>query len=215
MKKTITTLLTLLALLTIVAGGFVSFASANPIWMAHMGDPNAIPSIAINNPIQNATFNVSHSEDILNVPLNFTINKPTYFCGPIVSVWYTLNGSGKFYINVTDYDSKDNTNYLIKQVSPIRLGCGVYNVTVGLDAKSYYATADHNWHWISVIVHAKSEPITITLNPPPTPAPTVTPTPQIQNQPVTIPTEYALLICLAVAAILAPILFFRKHRKNR
>ena len=201
MKKT-SILLAFLACSTIlVTCCSVNFANAN-IWINWATNP---PKIVIHTPVQNATYNVTNSKTILNVPLNFTISKPYGGGGPsvlVVSVWYTLNDSERFYINIRDYASKDNYEPLKKTVQ-LHLGSGFYNLTLGLDAKSSYPTT-----WGTSVI---AEPITITVSPPPTP--TATPTPQIQNRPVAVPVEYVLLISIATAAVVTPILFYRRHKK--
>jgi hypothetical protein len=237
LKKTIAAVLTILMLSIIITCGAVSFANANPIWMTlpehYPTEPNySKPTITIQTPIQNATYEIADSNTTLDLPLNFTITKPNGTNQVITSLWYAIDdytpawftqihGSNglnqtKHNISPNDTDKLIPTEQIIYNLK-INATNGTHILKIGLEAKSYYLNRDsREWVVQNVKVNAESDPITFTVVslPPPTPTPTATPTPQIQNQSVTVPVEYVLLAGLAVFAVVAPILLFRKTKKR-
>ncbi len=238
MKTTKATVLTLLMLSIIITCGVVSFVNANPIWMAlpenYPTEPNySKPTITIQTPIQNATYETADSNTTLDLPLNFTITKPNGTSQVITSLWYTIDdytpawftqihGSNglnqtKYNISPNDTDTElyptEQLNYNLK----INAANGTHILKIGLEAKSYYLMRDSSrWVYQNVKVNAESDPITFTVAslPPPTPTPTQSPSPQTLNQPVIGPIGYFLLTCFAVAAVVAPILLYIRHRKT-
>ncbi len=227
MKKTTTFLLTLLALSVIITCEFVNFANANPIWRANLPyKPNYSKPRFILTPIQ-AVYETTDSNTTLNFILNFTVTKPSGSRQAVVSLWYVLDNCSlaghsqanglsetKGYLNPNDKDSLFNTNRELHYTLKLPVTRGDHNLKIGLEAKSYYWDISSNRE-ASVPISAETNLITFTIFPPPTPAPTTTPTQQTQNQPVAIPIEYALLVSLAALAVVAPILLYRRHKKQQ
>jgi hypothetical protein len=221
MKKKTTVLLILLALSVFAAYGFVNCASAKVSqWetLYFPSEPNLNPpSIEVYTPIQNATYNTTDLSTILNLPLNVTITKQNYARQAITSAWYTINNGpheSRVYFNFNDNDNPYSNNKVFKNTSLLQLGCGVHTLKIGLEAKSYYI--DDKQEIASVTINTETNPITFTITPTPTPTPTPTATPSSQtlDQPVIGPIGYVLLACFAVAAVVAPILLYIKHKHH-
>jgi hypothetical protein len=143
--------LTLALLCSALAGTqLVNLATANPTWGPDFPrEPDITsPTIILRSPCQNQTFNST------NISLNFTVVKPeTWFkensnlwvLGKVTLVSYEVDGGEKQSLLVHDtatYNVKASTypprnlNFSLSLVLPE----GTHNITVGVEAESYYVT---------------------------------------------------------------------------
>jgi hypothetical protein len=186
MKRTALALTLVLALLFSTVAGvmFIYLATANPAplfpfpWDEPVTTP---PTIVVHSPVQNQTYG---STDVL---LNFSIVKPeTWFpsghlkehgynegvFGNVTSVYYVVDGGERQNITVHDTDTLFTANAArtLNFSIDLVLAEGPHNVTVNLDADSYYVLpiAGQGWSLPSVVVHSESETVNFTVQPFPT-----------------------------------------------
>jgi hypothetical protein len=176
MRKT--ALAVALATLLITATGTMLFnlATANPIWPADFPrEPDKTPpTIILRSPLQSQTFNST------DIPLNFTVAKPetwfkkssnpelTYILGKITSVSYEVDGGEKQNLTV-----HDTSTYVTALTLPPRtlnfslsltLPEGTHNITVRVEAESYYVTPGYlTGPPFSITVHGESELVSFTV----------------------------------------------------
>jgi hypothetical protein len=213
MRKT--ALAVALAALLITATGitFFNLAIANPIWSADFPrEPiKTPPTIILHSPFQNQTFNST------NISLNFTVAKPetwfkessnqelTYILGSITSVSYEVDGGEKQSLTV-----HDTSTYITAFTFPPRtlnfslsltLPEGTHNITVGVEAESYYVTPGYlTGPPFSVTVHGESESINFTV---------AQPEPETKPFPV-LPLVAAVSIVVVCAGLLV---YFKKRSR--
>jgi hypothetical protein len=173
-KKAFITIAFISALLlsTIAGTQLAKMATANPTWGPDFPrEPDTTPpTITLNSPLQNQTYNSP------NVPLNFTVAKPeTWFkensnlwvLGKITSVSYEVDGDEKQNLTVHDTTTYTASTYPPRTLNfslSLTLPEGTHNMTVGVEAESYYVTPDYlTGPPFSVTVHGEPETVNFTV----------------------------------------------------
>ena len=222
MKRTALTL-TLISALVFSAAVVtmpVNLATANPapLFPFPWGEPVMTPpTIVVYSPVQNQTFSST------DVWLNFSMIKPeTWFpsedwrskgysegvFGNVTSVYYVVDGGERQNITVHDTDTLFTANAVrtLNFSTNLALTGGVHNVTVSLEADSYYV-AGQGFSLSSVVVHGNSETVNFTIAKETIPQP----------EPAPFPTSLVITASgasLAVAGV-GLLVYFKKHNENR
>ncbi len=196
-KKTLLTIAFISALLfSAVAGAMsVNLATANPapLFPLPWDKPVTTPTtIVVHSPVQNQIYNSTE------VWLNFSIIvKPESVFENVTSVYYVVDGSERQYIAVHDietlfYPSSRTLNFSCS----LTLKEGAHNVTVSLEADSYYVlyVVGQGFTLPSVAMHVASETIYF-------------------NVEVPFPTTIVIAPMASVAIIGSGLLLYFKKRK--
>jgi hypothetical protein len=170
-----------IALLLLCTSSFIAFTKGNPVILAYFPtEPNETPpSITINFPIQNTTYNST------NISLNFTVTKPeSYFglyteyqnmqgksqplyliFGKVTAVYYTVDNGANNSITVNDVDSFATTDFPPRTFNfniILNLTTGQHFVKVGVEAVTYYVSGG-SIPPISFVVQAHSDPVNFSV----------------------------------------------------
>jgi hypothetical protein len=217
-KKALLTIAFISALMlsTIAGTQLVKMATANPTWGADFPrEPDTTPpTIILHSPLQNQTFNST------SIQLNFTVAKPeTWFkknsnlwvLGKITSVSYEVDGGEKQNLTVHDTTAYSvtasaypprNLNFSLSLTLPE----GTHNITVGVEAESYYVTPGYlTGPPFSIAVHGEPESVNFTVAQP------EPETPEKEPFPV-VPVAVASVATVAVVCV-GLLVYFKKRKR--
>jgi hypothetical protein len=200
-------------LLSIIAGILLAnMATADPIWGADFPrEPDVTPpTIILNSPLQNQSFNST------DIQLNFTVAKPeTWFkensnlwvLGKITSVSYEVDTGEKQSLPVYDTATYSvtasaypprNLNFSLGLTLPE----GTHNITVGVEAESYYVTPGYlTGPPFSITFHGEPESTNFTV---------AQPKPEIpEKEPFSIVPVVSIASVVIVSVVL--LVYFKKR----